>query len=382
MITAALLGGAQVTSADQYTDQIAADQAQQAQINQRIAQLQAEIAAAQEQEPKLQAIITALNTQIATTQAQFNAAQTQLNTITANLDATQARLLAEQAQLAVEKQTLARELVVIYELQQQSTPIKNLMKSGSFNDFFTQLIDSRRISDQETATVAVVQRQEAQIQNDLVLIASEQVQQKAVVAQLQATQNELTAERSTQQTALQDLIALQERDQVAEAEWTAANAALSSQISTLQQEEAAALAAGGGSGHFVWPDSGPISQGFGCTEFLFEAYDSSCPAPHRFHNGIDIAGACGNAIVAADSGIAHIEPYQSYGFGNYLIMVHGNGWQTLYGHMSGFNVGDGQHVTRGQTIGWEGSTGNSTGCHLHFGVNRNGSWVNPLQYLP
>jgi len=143
----------------------------------------------------------------------------------------------------------------------------------------------------------------------------------------------------------------------------------------------AALAAGGGSGRFIWPESGPITQGFGCTQYTFEPYDPSCPAPHRFHNGLDIAGPCGNAIVAADSGIAYVEPYQAYGFGNYVIIVHGNGWETLYGHMSGFAIHGGQTVSRGQVIGYEGSTGNSTGCHLHFSVNHNNTWVNPLNYL-
>jgi murein DD-endopeptidase MepM/ murein hydrolase activator NlpD len=63
-------------------------------------------------------------------------------------------------------------------------------------------------------------------------------------------------------------------------------------------------------------------------------------------------------------------------------MVHGNGWQTLYGHLAGFAIHSGQRVVSGQVIGYEGTTGNSTGCHLHFGVNHNGQWVNPLAYLP
>jgi murein DD-endopeptidase MepM/ murein hydrolase activator NlpD len=114
--------------------------------------------------------------------------------------------------------------------------------------------------------------------------------------------------------------------------------------------------------------------------FVFEPYDPSCPTRH-FHSGLDIAGPCGSPIYAADSGIAHIEPFMPWGYGNYIIIVHGNGWDSLYGHMSGFAVGDGQTVHRGEQIGYEGSTGNSTGCHLHFGISRNGAWVNPLSYL-
>jgi murein DD-endopeptidase MepM/ murein hydrolase activator NlpD len=226
-----------------------------------------------------------------------------------------------------------------------------------------------------------VQATEAQVQADVDQIAAERVQQQAELDQLQTTQNELTQQRSLQQNALAALAAAQKHDEQLAAQWTAVENALNAQIAHLQQEEQAALAAGGGHGHFVWPDTGPITQGFGCTPFTFEAYDPACPTKH-FHNGIDIAGPCGNNIVAADSGIAYTEPYDPNGFGNYIIMVHGNGWETLYGHMAGFNVGNGQKVTRGQLIGWEGSTGNSTGCHLHFGVNLNNQWVNPLSYLP
>ena len=290
-------------------------------------------------------------------------------------------MVTAEQELADAKVQLSEELVVIYELQQQSTPLRNLLKSGDFNDFWTQLIDSRRIGSQESLTAQQVQAKESEIQSVVAIIAGQQEQQKTVVAHLQATQAELTQERAAQQDALAALTQLQARDQQLEQAAQAAYDQINSQIAALQAEEQAALAAGGGSGRFSWPDSGPISQGFGCTQYDFEPYDAGCPYPHRFHNGIDIAGPCGNDITAADSGIAYQEAYQPSGFGNYIIIVHGNGWQTLYGHMSGFAAGNGQQVHRGQLIGWEGSTGNSTGCHLHFGVNHNNQWVNPLAYL-
>ena len=380
VIAAVLVGIAPGVSADQYTDQIKAAKHKQAQVDQEIASLRAQIAAAKNQEAQLRAIIGALDTQIAATEAQVAVAQVQLQHIEADLAAAQARLVTAQNQLAAEKRQLSRELVVIYELQQQSTPIRNLLKSGNFNDFWTQLIDSRRISAVELRTVYQIQAKEDEIHGIISQISTEKEQQAAVVDQLQTTQNQLTQQRAAQQTALNDLAALQAKDEQLAQQWTAVENQINAQIAHLQAEEAAALAAGGGHGRFVWPDSGPISQGFGCTPFEFEAYDPHCPSRH-FHNGIDIAGPCGNNIVAADSGIAYLQPYDPYGFGNYIIMVHGNGWETLYGHMDGFAVGNGQIVTRGQQIGWEGSSGNSTGCHLHFSVNHNNQWVNPLTYL-
>jgi murein DD-endopeptidase MepM/ murein hydrolase activator NlpD len=174
-------------------------------------------------------------------------------------------------------------------------------------------------------------------------------------------------------------VALQAQDQAELAAMEQATKELNAQIAALQAQEAAALAAGGGNGHFAWPETGPITQGFGCTTYPFEPYDPNCATRH-FHSGIDIAAPCGNSITAADSGIAHTY-YSAYGYGDHILIVHGNGWISVYGHMASFTVGDGQIVHRGQQIGYEGSTGNSTGCHLHFEVDLNNVPLNPLAYL-
>jgi murein DD-endopeptidase MepM/ murein hydrolase activator NlpD len=380
LIAASLTALARPAAADQFTDQITAAQQQKQKVDQEIANLKTQIASAKDQEAKLASIITGLNAQISATEAQVTAAKQQLAVIDANLAEAQVQLTAARSQLAAEKRQLSKQIIVIYEMQQQSTPINNLIASGSFNSFWTSVINSRRISDQELSTVDLIHQQQDVIQADVDSIWSQQQQQQAVVAQLFSAQQQLSGQRAVQQAALDYLARVQAQNQVREQQMEAADNALNAQIAQLQQEEAAALAAGGGSGRFVWPDSGPITQGFGCTPFSFEPYDASCPQRH-FHNGLDIAGACGNNIYAGDAGIAHIEPYMNYGYGNYIIIVHGNGWESLYGHMSGFAIRNGQTVHRGQTIGWEGSTGNSTGCHLHFGINHNNQWVNPLNYL-
>lgn len=380
LIVATLTALARPVAADQITDKLGQAQHQKQSIDREIARLNAEIAAARNQEGQLQAIISTLDAQINTAAAQVTAAQAQLDDVTATLNAEKAQLAAAQQHLAAQKSQLAKQLVAIYELQQESTPINNLLTSGSFNEFWTSVIDGRRISDQEMAMVDMIYQQQNVIQGDVNAIALEREQQQATVAQLTDAKLQLDGQRTAQQHALTELTQLQTQDQAREQQMQAADNALNAQIAQLQQEEAQAVSAGGGSGRFSWPESGPISQGFGCTSYPFEPYDPSCPQRH-FHNGLDIAGPCGNPIHAADAGIAHIEPFQSYGFGNYIIIVHGNGWETLYGHLAAFAIRDGQTVGRGQVIGYEGTTGNSTGCHLHFGVNLNNQWVNPLAYL-
>jgi murein DD-endopeptidase MepM/ murein hydrolase activator NlpD len=380
-IAASLFAIAQPTSADKITDHITQAQRQLNRVKAEIAALKAQIAAAKNQEAALAVIITGLDQRIVVTEAQVASSTLRLSAINVHLGTAQGQLAAARALLATEERQLSRVVVVYYEFENQSTPLSNLLASGDFNQFWTDVINGGRISARELQAVDVVSRQRSTVQSDVARIATDQRKEQQVLAQLHGVEQSLNDERTVRTGAVAYLTQLQAQDQRSAQEWEAAANAINGQIAQLQKEEAAARAAGGGSGHFIWPDTGPISQGFGCTSYPFEPYDPACPQKH-FHNGLDIAGACGNNILAADTGIAYIEPFMSYGFGNYIIMVHGNGWQTLYGHLAGFAIHSGQRVVSGQVIGYEGTSGNSTGCHLHFGVNHSGQWVNPLAYLP
>ena len=144
------------------------------------------------------------------------------------------------------------------------------------------------------------------------------------------------------------------------------------------ERQKAAKAAGGsvkGTGVLGWPlpSSRNVTSPFGTRMHpIYKVY--------RKHTGIDISGKHGANIVAADSGTVITSAYSS-SYGNYIVISHGNGITTLYGHMSSRKVSDGAKVTKGQVIGLVGSTGVSTGPHLHFEVSINGSRVNPLNYL-
>ncbi len=120
---------------------------------------------------------------------------------------------------------------------------------------------------------------------------------------------------------------------------------------------------------FVWPT----------TETWLSGYDFT---PAINHMGIDIAGQLGNPIYAVDNGVVVYAGWNDWGYGNTTVIDHGDGWQTLYAHQSVITVGCGQGVTRGQQIGSVGSTGRSSGPHLHFEMMLNGARVNPHVYLP
>lgn len=125
-------------------------------------------------------------------------------------------------------------------------------------------------------------------------------------------------------------------------------------------------------GSFIWPCSGTISSYFGART-LYGVYN--------YHSGLDIAAPYGTPVYAADGGTVSFSGWRS-SYGNIVIITHDNGSQTYYAHNSSLLVSSGQKVYRGQQIAKVGSTGNSTGNHLHFEVRIGGQAVNPLGYLP
>jgi murein DD-endopeptidase MepM/ murein hydrolase activator NlpD len=101
----------------------------------------------------------------------------------------------------------------------------------------------------------------------------------------------------------------------------------------------------------------------------------------RMHQGVDMAAAQGTPIYAAKSGKVTTASFQAGGAGYYVSINHGDGFASIYMHMTHFIVSPGQYVTTGQVIGYVGSTGGSTGPHLHFGISYNGTYVNPMAYV-
>jgi murein DD-endopeptidase MepM/ murein hydrolase activator NlpD len=131
---------------------------------------------------------------------------------------------------------------------------------------------------------------------------------------------------------------------------------------------------------FIWPEpQAQISQSFGPSQLALEPPYAGFP---HFHTGIDLVEPFGSPIYAADDGVVALVGSSSGGYGNYVVIAHTSGLDTLYGHLSTALVKVGQTVTQGQPVGLEGSTGNSTGPHLHFELRINQKPVDPTLYLP
>ncbi len=123
-----------------------------------------------------------------------------------------------------------------------------------------------------------------------------------------------------------------------------------------------------GSGVFIWPT----------TETRISGYNYSEETNHR---AIDIAGSTGNAVYASDAGVVVYAGWNDWGYGNVVMIDHGNGWQTLYAHLDSYNVQCGYYVAAGDVIGAVGTTGNSSGPHLHFEMRYNGIPQNPNNFF-
>ena len=254
----------------------------------------------------------------------------------------------------------------------------------SFSDFANRLELLKRVIRSDYNLILEIQNQKAQIEAKEEQLEKDKARLDALAQEAQKAQSQIAAKKAEQQKVLDDAkdnkaaAAQMEQDLIAESK------RVHNLIQErLRQQEAARQAAsqsGGeapsytqGSGVLSWPCNGPITSPYGYR--VHPIFGTTI-----YHSGIDIGVDYGTPIHAADSGTVIYAGWIS-GYGNAVIIDHGNGMQTLYGHNQSLNVSEGQSVSKGKVIAFAGSTGNSTGPHCHFEVQVNGSAVDPMGYL-
>ena len=255
---------------------------------------------------------------------------------------------------------------------------------GAMDDISEIMDADRRLYEKYTAAREETERVKAEYEDTLTDLGDKQDELEAEKARLEAEIEEAT-----------DLINDLEADiEAAQAEYAAneaAEQALNAQMDAIAaqiaaEEEAARQEAaqngtdytGPGStatGSYTWPcpSCTYITSGYG--NRIHPIFGTE-----RWHSGIDIGAAAGATVIAADSGTVSVATYSS-SYGNYVMIYHSNGTYTLYAHMSSLAVTAGQSVTKGDTIGYVGSTGWSTGPHLHFEIRNSGGTIDPTQFF-
>ena len=369
--------------------QIDSEEAYQAELSEQISLYQQQIALMDEQ-------IGALEDQIEEKNAEIETLQTDI----ASLDE---EIAAKQVEIDETYEQFKERMVALYQAGETSS-LAMLLSSDSFADFVTnvQLMQAVSESDQQLVEKLRAQKEEQQAQKDEKEAAEAEVQ--AALTQIQEDEAQLVEERSDQQsaresleaayaeskTAMQDLEAMKANYEANREEIEAEEAAVEAELQQLYASMASSSSSSSsgssgssssGSSSNVIVDTGDLSFRWPLPGYttVTSGYGARWGTTHT---GIDISGGgCyGSPIVAAESGTVILCQWYST-YGQCIIVDHGGGYSTLYAHMSAYAVSTGDYVTKGQTIGYVGDTGNVTGPHLHFEVRVNGVTQNPLNYV-
>src|SRR4051794_5889134 len=378
---------------------------QKAKVDAKLANVQARIARQKAQASHLQSQIGSLTSQIKDLQQRVGDVSTRLSALQEDLALHQRRLdkLNELFKLqTVRLNTLKREyrlalrrlnlrLVDLYK-QNEPTTVDVVLAARSFQDVLDQLdylgavaTEDKRVAAQvETSKhqVKVARKQTAIVRTGVqheAHVISARAQQAAILrGELLASKGQLASSRQDKSRTLV-VTKKQVQDEIDESQALAsASAALAAKLRARSDVPSPTSGSSSGSSGnessapsssgFIWPVSAPITSPFGMRW-------------GTLHPGLDLGAPYGSAIHAAASGTVVWCGWMS-GYGNLVMIDHGGGIATAYGHQSRIAVGCNQQVSQGQVIGYVGSTGYSTGPHLHFEVRLNGAPVDPLGYLP
>ena len=347
--------------------------------------IQAQISGTIAQINQIDAMIASLHNQIAAQRALIAQTQAAIDELSRKIRFGEVSLIRQRAHVSVREQLLNQRLRYV-DSHGSINYVQLVLTSNSINQLMNRMVGAQQVAASDRRLLVGMEEEHAQIALANTELDDQRGQVSALLKQQQEAEADLEKNLATEAAALafEKQLAAQLADQYAKVQ--AERASIDAQVAQLAQKyNAAAVKAGGGNGVFEWPEPncGPscISQRFGCSSFYLEVYEPSCPYPHKIHTGLDIAGPYGTPIVAADTGIAYLYP-GSVGYGNLLVIIHGNGYSTYYGHLSGYAaISTGQVVARGNTVAYEGSTGWSTGPHVHFEIRVNGVYKDPCIWL-
>lgn len=367
-------------------------------LDDQVQDLQGQIDSSRLEQENWQQVIEDVSAKLKQIQADLDAANARLQSIqtkqaeiNAQIAQTQNEIVKMETYLKTRQDVLNRRVRAIY-MHGQLNYLEVILGANSFSDFANRVELLKRVIRSDYNLILEIQKQKAAIEAKKAQLEEDKRQLDALAAEAEKTRQEIAKKKAEQQKVLD--AAKSNKAAAAQMEQDL-NAQLASVRNLIQQRLAAAEAArqaaqqqaasddegGGGSddnyvqgtGAMGWPCSGPITSPFGYrTHPIF--------GTTIFHAGIDIGVDYGTPIHAADSGVVVYSGWIS-GYGNAVIIDHGGGISTLYGHNQSLAVSEGQSVSKGSVIAYAGSTGNSTGPHCHFEVDVNGSPVNPMGYL-
>ena len=280
-----------------------------------------------------------------------------------------------------------------------------VMESRSFSDLLDRITIIDEIADADERRLEELDKAAKDVAEAKSVLETEKEEFKNTKQELDDAQAEMTAKREESEALIQELLTkcddlealkaeyeekeqnfldeiAKKEDQFDEAKRREWEAYMATYVTTAPSETKPSGGTGSGSSSSAPSSSGWIAPcSYTSITSAFGYRKAPTAGASTYHQGVDLAAPTGTPIYASRSGTVSAATY-SYDCGYYVQINHGDGYRSIYMHMTHYVVSAGQHVSQGQVIGYCGSTGISTGPHLHFGISKNGVYVNPANYIP
>lgn len=319
-----------------------------------------------------------LDQQIANTSAQIQNVEAQISNYETLISQTEAELADAQEREEAQYELFCSRVRAM-EKRGEISYWSVLFRANSFTDLLSRLDIINEIMDADQKVIDDLKALQEEIEEQKTTLETSKTESEAAKAELVSKKSELDTQRAEANAVIQQLVSNENETEAAIDGLEEEEAAIQAEIERLNREWAAQQAANGkpvesNPGGYIWPvDSRYITSTMG-------GRASPGGIGSTNHKGTDI-GRVGytSSVYASKAGTVIVSQY-SNSYGNYVVISHGSGNTTLYAHMSSRKVEVGQYVNQGDVIGITGSTGNSTGPHLHFEITENGVRVNPLSH--
>ena len=356
----------------------------QAEIN----QMKEDAAALKKQRAELQKQLKAIQAdkskaldQKALLEQQINATQAEINNIAAQITQYDQLIAQKETELAAteEKERAQYELFCkrVREMEEQGEVSywSILFSSDDFSDLLDNAMMVEEIMDYDNQVMNELIAIREQIEADKTALETARQEQKDAKAEQEAAKAELKSQQSQVDALITEISGQESQVKAAEAKLQAAANAADAEIRAAEKELASQIANVPSESGFLWP-----LPGYTTLSSLFAGRIHPITGKRHNHTGIDIPAPKNTKILASKSGVVTTSTYNS-SYGNYVVVSHSDGTSTLYAHMNKRGVSEGQTVKQGDVVGYVGTTGSSTGNHLHFEIRVNGTRKDPVNYF-
>ncbi len=351
-----------------------------ADLDSQRAQLQQQLKAIQSDKSKALEQKSLLERQISATQAEIDNIQSQIQKYK-ELIAQKQEELAQAEEQERQQHELFCQRVRYMEEEGEVSYWSILFSSKDFADLLDNFTMVEEIIDYDNSIMESILALQQQIAADKEALETAKSEQEAAKAKQERARADLKEQEAQVDALIEEISGQEDQLEAAEAQLRAAADAADAEIRRLEKEMAAQISTVVSESGFQWP----LSSNWSTLSSLYGSRKDPFTGKPGNHTGIDVPASKNTEIYAAKSGVVTTSVYgsgSSWSYGNYVVISHSDGTSTLYAHMNKRAVAKGETVTQGQVIGYVGTTGRSTGNHLHFEIRVNGSRVDPVDYFP